>query len=294
MLLISGATSLYYLVSEINEELGRFILTGEPEANEYHVFSEEKELAMIRGFSKQGKIINHRNQQIIYMHRCVTITYLEVSDLKTGMKVSFIPWFLIPGRPYPVFAYIYAIWHYHNTDKKSLKQTAAATEKLFGIDGFNKSTVIRNIKAMEDFIKISQINKALSAGEHEPPSDEDMAKCVTEILTGCPSIETLEAAYGERVKQLPKPIGQTATVKEVLSEIPDSIPKIIKEKAADGKGPKDLRNRPARRRIGDPKRGKRLPQYDNSVQFISTRKKIISICKQLVLDAAIIYHRFLI
>jgi len=294
MLLVNGATSLYYLVSDINEELDRFILTGEPEAIEYHVFPEEKELKMIRHFSRHGKIITYRSQQIFYMHRSVTIKYLEVSDLDTGMVVSFIPWFMLPGRPFPVFAYIYAIWHYHNTKKKSLKQTAAATEKLFGIDGFNKSTVSRNIKAMEGFINITQIDKPLSAGEHELPSDEDMAKCVTEILTDCPSIETLEAAYGERVKQLPKPIGQTATVKEVLSGIPDGISKIIKDKGTDGKKPKDLRNRPARRNNEESERGKRPPLFDNTVQLISTRKEIISICKQLVLDAAITYHRFLI
>ena len=47
--LVDGASSLYFLISDINEDLENFILTGKAESTEYHVFTEERERELIEG-----------------------------------------------------------------------------------------------------------------------------------------------------------------------------------------------------------------------------------------------------
>jgi hypothetical protein len=63
------------------------------------------------------------------MESSVIIKYLQVLNPKTDVSISLIPWFLLSGRPYPVFIYIYANWHYESFGKKSMKQSAIATGK---------------------------------------------------------------------------------------------------------------------------------------------------------------------
>ena len=294
MILVSGASCVYILVKNINEELERFIETGKTQATELNVFSKEQEQTLIRHFSKEGKIITYHSQQIEYMyHQGITIKYLQICDPVTNMKISLIPWFLIPGRPYPIFTYIYAILHYYNTGKKSLKQSALATGILFGIEKFNKSTVSRSIKAFEKLIDITGIDRPLAINEEELPFNEDVIGCITEIFTNCLSIESLEEMYGEMVRHLPTPVNYRQTINHVLSGVPDEYSKVINEKVSDEKKPKDVRIRPTRQRSNNKQPVQRHPNTVDTEQIKNTRKAFISICKHLVLDMAVTYHRFL-
>jgi hypothetical protein len=157
---------LYFLVRDISQELEEFILTGKKHSDELHVFSEEREREMIKVWRQLGLKVAYHYQQIEYMRCNVMITYLRVFNPATDINISLIPWFMLPpNRPYPIFVYVYSIWYYHITGKKSLSQSAAAAGKLFGIDSLNKSTVCRSIKSLEGFIDISRIDRPLSVDE---------------------------------------------------------------------------------------------------------------------------------
>ena len=227
-------------------------------------------------------------------HNRITINYLQVHNPGKDIKISLIPWFILPGRPYPVFLYIYSIWHYQETGLNSLSKSAAAGGKLFGISKLNKSTVSRSIKAMEGFIDISRIDRPLSTDGREVPCGEEIFELVVEILENCPTLDSLEKELRGMVKHLPPPIKRAEAARLALSGIPAMYAKIIKGRAPCATG-HDARKRPAR-----PKRKKKPADPQNNFTFVAPwqitqiRKAFIEACRHLVLDAAVTYHRFLV
>jgi len=274
-----------------------FILTGKTDASELHVFSRDNEFSMISNWARLGFDATYRSQQIDYMGHRLTIKYLNVRNPNTGVNISLIPWFMLPGRRYLIFVYIYAIWHYFAKGKKSLKETAAATAKLFSINGFNKSTVSRSIKAMEGFIDVSGIDRRLSAAGQGTPdgqAPEDADGRVAEILTGFPSVESFEKAYGSTVNHLPDAVNSRATVDTVLGGVPIGHSEIIKRGEPGGRKAHDGRRRPPRPRRAGSGRVQRPLEFVGYPQRERIRKEFIEICKYIVLDAAATYHQFLI
>jgi len=294
LILVDGADCLYYLVQDISEELDSFITTGRTDTQEFTVFSKKQEQLLTSHWAHLGFIITHHSQKVEYMHHGVSITYLKVQNPKTGMSISFLPWFLLPDRPYPVFLYIFAICHYNRADKKSLSQSAAAAGKMFGVKSLNKSTVSRNIKALENIIDISRINIPLSIEQPELPSNEELVKLVPEILSSASSIDSLEEKYGEMIKQLPMPINSTEAVHHVLSNIPIEHSKVIKDKEVFRRVTRDIRKRPPRPRPPKSKCVQRPLEFINFGELEQKRKGFINDCRCLVLDAAVSYHRFLV
>ena len=251
---------------------------------------------MIRRWERNGLRAAYHRQQIDYMNWKATVTYLRVCDPATGTSISLIPWFMLPGRPYPVFAYVYAIWHYQSTGEKSLSLSAAAAGKLFGIGGLNKSTVSRNIKAMGDFIDLSHIDRPLATGACGSQSDEEMIGRIPEILRCSPPNESLEEIYGEMAKRLPAPINSKEAAKLALSGIPVEYSQIMKCGGNDPDNGKlrDCRKRPARPRKKGTRRVQRPLRFASPHQIEKARIAFIGICQALVLDAAATYRRFLI
>jgi len=172
--LTDGDSCLYLLIKDIHKDLNDFILSGIAQAYELHVFSEAQEKEMIGHWARFGLKATYRSQKITYMNTDIAIIYLHVRDPVAGVGISLILWFMLPGRPYPVFVYIYAIWHYHVTEKKSLSESACAAGRVFGVNGLNKSTVSRNIKAFEGFIEVSSIGRPLAAECQDATSDEEI------------------------------------------------------------------------------------------------------------------------
>jgi len=293
-IIYAGSTSeIYFLIQEVSEELEGFINTGNTDADELHVFKEEQEQAMSSEWSKIGLTVTYRNQKISFMHHDVTVIYPQISNTTTGIKISLLPWFMLPGRPYPIFTYLYAIWHYHSTGKKSQKESAAAAGKLFGIPSFNKSTVSRSIKAMEGMIDLAGIDTALPVTEPVLPTNEELLKYVPKILNGITTIEDIKEQYGEEVKRLPAPVNGGGSVQRALSDIPVEYSVVIKKSAPVSRGRGDKRKRPARP-CG---KGKKLNQqpivFVGSAQIKKTCLGFIDTCRRLVLNSAITYHTYL-
>ena len=69
------------------------------------------------------------------------------SDAKGFSPAVIIPDFLIPGRPFPVYVYIYAIELYSTHPEKGQRWAAAETRKKFGLATFAHTTLGRALKA---------------------------------------------------------------------------------------------------------------------------------------------------
>jgi len=292
LILVHGVSRLYLLIKDTHEELESFIQTGKTNTSELHVFSKKQEQRLIGAWKKHGLTVTHKYQQMEYMGRRVTIVYLKVRNPKTGVSISMIPWFMLPGRPFPVFVYIYSVWHYHKKGEKSLKESAAATGKLFGITSLNKSTVSRTIKAMENFIDVSLIDEPPGTDEQELPSDMDVLEYVQKILKGYRTVESLEEEFAEKVKQLPVPVRCKEAVIGLLSGIRDGYAQIIKTKEPVGGKSRDYRKRPARPRNKN-KRVQRPPDFVDDHKLGTIRKGFIAECRKIILGATAKYHRFL-
>jgi len=283
LILTGNESCLCLLIKDIHKDLSDFILTGKRHSYELHVFSEAQEREMAAHWGSLGLKATYRSQQITYMNTDARIVYLHVSDPSSGMGISLIPWFMLPGRPYPVFVYIYAIWHYHVTGKKSLSRSAAAAGKVFGVNGLNKSTVSRSIKAFEGFIDVSRIEKPLAADGRDAPSNEEMLGHIPEMLKGGPSVK-------EKYCKLSKPI--PAPVSRVLSGIPQEHSQIIN--GGPTKTPRDIRKRTGQPRSRWVRRVQRQPAFADYAQVEKARSSFIEVCKHLVLDAAANHRRFLL
>jgi len=299
-----GMACIYILIKELCEETERFILTGRSDTDVLHVFSEDYETALISEWTSLGLSCRYRNQPFDYMHRHVTIKYICVSNPETGLEISLIPWFIVPGRPYPIFTYVYAIWHYVSSEHKSMELTATVTGEIFGISSFDKSTVSRCIKTMEQLVNSLQIDEPLSIDEPDTNAAIDVIEHIPGILESCLSIETLKVACGVKCAQCPHPIRRAGNTAHAFNRIPEELSKVLKDKEIIRKHTRDKRNRPARsrkekNRPAKPQKEKERPvqrrlDFVESQRLRQIRMDFIASCKAIVMNVAIKYHRFLI
>ena len=71
-----------------------------------------------------------------------------------GTDVTVIPWFLIPGRPYPIQVYLHACGIYSSNPEMGQRAAAKATRAKFKLEKFSHSTVSRSFRALE--VKMKQ------------------------------------------------------------------------------------------------------------------------------------------
>ena len=287
-----GKTDAYILVKDLPVETEEFVLTGKCGANELHALPDAYERELTSRWRSLGFTCKHHSQPIDYMNRRVTIKYLRVSNPETGFGISLIPWFMLPGRPFPVFAYVYAVWHYNSSARKSMRLSAAAVGKIFGIASFNKSTVCRNIKAMEHILGNLRMDAPLPINELAVPATAEIVGRIPEILKGCPTIESLVKACAPNTVQLPPPVRQAKAAAYAMSLIPDELGSVIKGSAiARERG--DSRKRPNQRRTRGDRPVQRSLTFVEFWRIEHIRRKFIAICRAAVLGAALKYHRFL-
>jgi len=284
----------YLLIKEINEKLNDFIYGSEKKARIYNALSIGQETKVIELCEQHKFTLTYRSQQIEYLKCEVTIIYPQISNPENDMAISLIPWFLLPRQPYPGFVYAYAVKHYMASEVKSLNLSANAAGKVFGIPKLNKSTVLRSIAEMEHLFNISKIEKSLSVKERATQTGEEMIHTAVDILKNCESIEELKKIYGERLKCLPSRKKNTGKISVALSGIPPELLKVIKPGNADCGKSCDSRNRPSR--PGGKKNGpvqRTVISYIESHEIINIRQNFIAAFRNIVMDAAITYHRLL-
>jgi len=292
IILATGKNYLLFLIKDLEKKLDEFIITGKTEEYEFQVFSNDDLKEMETEWEKLDLTVTYHSQQMEYMQRKVTVTYPQVSDLKTDIKISLIPWFLLPGRPYPLFAYIYALWHYHVSDEKSQRLSAAAAAKLFGIEKFDKSTVCRNIKAMKHLFDTLNIDRPLSTETRDALSKEDLIGRISKMIKDPETIEKLKKICGNDIGHLSEADSKANNILYALNSIPNEHSKMIKKKEPIYDKPRDVRKRKGRLRAG--KLIKHNPVYVKATEIEAIRNAFILSCRSIVMDAAITYHQSLI
>jgi len=292
--LTSGEKCIYILVKDLDKDLEDFISTGRADRIQLQALPSEEMQAIAKCCERHGLELKHYSQRMEYMHRKVTVAYPQISSPATGMKVSLVPWFTLPDRPYPVFAYIYAIWHYNTSEKKSQRLSAAAAGKVFGIGSFNKSTVCRNLKAMERLSESVQIGSPASAGTARAQTTKEVIGCIPEILKSCPPTESLKEMLGGNVAPIPESANSPHKLTNALDAIPQEYSQVIMETAPAGTRKRDARKRPARPRKQPGNDVQRILRFADSEKIESIRRGFIAACRIMVIDSAAVYHKFVL
>jgi hypothetical protein len=108
------------------------------------------------------------------------------NDTEGAEPIVIIPEFIVPGRPYAVYVYLYAIDLYSSDPEKSQRRVAEETRKLFGLLTFAHTTLGRALKSfiriIEKYAKISNEAKAVTAGDEEAKTSEFPTVQATERL----------------------------------------------------------------------------------------------------------------
>ena len=292
--LSTGGECIYMLVKDISKELEGFIYTGMTDKSRLHALSREDERAVAECCGRHGLTLNYCSQCLEYMHRKVTVAYPQIRYRKGAAKVLLIPWFTLPDRLYPVFTYIYAIWHYNASGKKSQRLSAAAAGKVFGIDSFHKSTVCRNIKAMEGLAESIMGGSPAPDEKSGKQAAVDVIESIPEILKHCPTAAALKESLGGTVFPMPEHMNNTQKPGDALSSIPLDYSKAIVEPPHSGSRQRDTRKRPPRpyRRPGN--HVQRPLRFADSAKIRRIRRDFIAACRDKVIDTATAHHKFLL
>ena len=99
----------------------------------------------------EGKLLKEHT----YVLDCGQVTYdIICPEIKAhGTKLLIVPEFLLLGRPYPVYVYLYGIILYSSNPEMGQREAAEETRKQFGLDTFSHTTLGRAIKRLEEWIK---------------------------------------------------------------------------------------------------------------------------------------------
>ena len=100
--------------------------------------------------------------QAVYEIVCLEIPSGESSAL-------IIPEFLIPGRPYPIYVYIYGMVLYSSNPTMGQREAAEKTRKRFGLEKFCHTTLGRAMKTLEALINSSGKKPDQDNEVKEPP-----------------------------------------------------------------------------------------------------------------------------
>ena len=93
-----------------------------------------------------------------------------------GTFVMVIPHFLIPGRRYPIFVYLYAISLYSANPEMGQRKAAEMTRKLFGLATFAHTTLGRALKKLCQLIRQYVGKESISTNTDPDYQEEPMEK----------------------------------------------------------------------------------------------------------------------
>jgi len=132
-----------------------------------------------------------------------------------GIESLAVPEFLIPGRPYPVYVYLYGIVLYSTNLEMGQREAAEKTRRKFGLETFSHTTLGRAMKKLEvriiTFQNKPHNEEAVPKNNSSFPSVEDTLKrrdTVISYLTEASEVTqslqiTLQSQLPFNYKQLP-------------------------------------------------------------------------------------------
>jgi hypothetical protein len=270
----------FLLVTDLPEDLEKWLETGEPEKYTYHVLSESREKELTSKFQKEGYKVTRGEQKMHYMRHVVHIEYLRVSDPAAKTSVAIIPWFMVFRKKYPVFMYIYVYWcsTYRN---KSERYAANAARVLFG-EKMHYSTVSRSPETVQAFVPSEEPDmEALPA---DGPKDF-IFDYVQKMLAAGISNDNQETA------------GEAKSLMAALEKIPPEYADIISAETKRPTTPPSPGTHSRRKKEeGDPnsnKNEKPMPtQSVSDSKLGDIRRDMISRCRDIALDNATQCYKF--
>lgn len=167
----------------------------------------ENKIYRIRAEDLEKRYLNagyqrrERSYKIKYQRKEYSVICLEFRYDKNGDEpIVIIPEFLIPGRPYPVFIYLYAIDLYSRSPEKGQRWAAGETRKHFRLDTFAHTTLGRALKVfvhnIEEGTKASENPLNETSGhdmEKSEMQNENAGQSDTVKNPGFPTVKTTEA-----------------------------------------------------------------------------------------------------
>ena len=161
----------------------------------YEIKSPEIEAA----YRSAGYQRYERRYKLEYHHKDYIIVCPEYRDTANNRKpIVIIPEFLIPGRPYPVYIYLYAIDLYSSNPELGQRAAAEATRKHFGLATFAHTTLGR---ALKRFVQKAEETKSVSQTEdHDDQSNGHKSSPMKEPVF--PSVHTTATLRTKAVKIL--------------------------------------------------------------------------------------------
>jgi hypothetical protein len=291
-IILYDTNHIYLLVGSPNDDLTKVIEEGINDTGVIQIFADEKGKETLSQWKRLGFTVRYINQQIECMNHVVNIRYPQIANPANCKKISLIPWYISPGKPYCVYVYLYAAWYYHTTGRKSMWLTAKATGRIFGISSFNKSTVCRNIKAMERYLNQNCSNAPISTEERGLSSTSDFIEIVPTILSSSITADAPEATYEAKTMPIPAPNGQAGKVSTILEGIPREYAEVIKPKEKITK--KSRGTHTTTLKTKRKQHVQRSPVYIANSKIWDIRTKFIEISRRLIINEAIERHRLII
>jgi len=135
---------------------------------------------------------------INYQDKTYYIHCIVLRCKKTGELMLFIPEFIIPRRPFPVFVYLFAISLYCENPGMSQRKAAEATRKEFGLEKFSHTTVGRALKAFVSKLGTKGVESG-EAAEADGGEEGGGTDC-----RGIPSKQATEERRRRALAALPK------------------------------------------------------------------------------------------
>jgi len=152
-----------------------------------HTQAPEKEQEYIdNGYQK-----HERQYKLTYQHREYIVICSEFRK-KGKDTIVLIPEYLIPGRPYPIYVYLFAIDLYSSNPNMSQREAANATRKQFGLKSFAHTTLGRALKKLVS--KLEQFTKPadISSDENKDQNNDAAQSSNKEKQAGFNTLKTTE------------------------------------------------------------------------------------------------------
>lgn len=163
-----------------------------------------------------------RSYKIKYQYKEYTVICPEFRDDKKGDEpIVIIPEILVPGRPYPIYVYLYAIDLYSGAPEKGQRWAVEETRKYFGLVSFAHTTLGRALKAfvrnIEEAEKASKNTCAEAAGDDENKSESqraDAEQCDKAKKPGFPTVWSTKVLRERAAKFLGGMLTRVRAVKQ--------------------------------------------------------------------------------
>lgn len=140
--------------------------TGPLEKREDNIYRVQ-DAALEKKYTEAGYLQRERTYKIMRGHSEYIIHCYEFRHSEDESEpVVIIPEFLVPGRPYPLEVYLYAIDLYSSNPEKGQRWTAAETRKHFGLKTFAHTTLGRALKSL-----VNGLNKIIGSETAEAQTD---------------------------------------------------------------------------------------------------------------------------